>query len=343
MAKKARPSDERRAALKASELNKIPNISNLTPIQRYYALSLRLLKSFYLAADSNKLDEAYVFGLRFAKFSSEVLPTHDYYKVNQPEYVKLRKENKRDLKTVIDKLEEVVEMMDLEELEKKEMKRREEEAMRLIKQREEEMRKEEEERAATQALLDRLNMLDNFGPVPTGYADKKKKTETKIEKENELDEFDEVEEDISALPIGNLPLPIPMPIPQPSLQEGTEAPPPAYGSLGSLPPPPSYDALVQHEQNKMDYRQDSIMDLRPSSSRSLHGLAPSAPLSESDLGAANTKTFINPLQGKTNNGLVFVAPNEIAHLNCLLICHLCFVIFTLPIQINCAIKSTTIL
>ena len=296
MGKKARPSDERRATLKELVNSKIPHLSNLTPIQRYYALSIRILKNFYIAIGKNKLDEAYIFGLRFAQFSTQVLPTHDYYKVSQREYIQLRKENKNDLTKVIDELENVVELMDLEELEKREIRRREEEAMRLIRLREQDMQKEAEDRAATQALLDRLNMLDNIGPVPTGVVEKKEKQPKS--QEDELAELeDEEEEDI--FPIGDLPLPIPYSQGQEQQQQQQMLPPPSYDALKTgTASPPSYDALMQHKQQKMDYRQDSIMDLRPSSSRSIMSMPTMDGFVDSDANG-----FINPLQGKfcTNN------------------------------------------
>jgi len=298
MGKKARPSDERRATLKELVNSKIPHLSNLTPIQRYYALSIRILKNFYIAIGKNKLDEAYIFGLRFAQFSTQVLPTHDYYKVSQREYIQLRKENKNDLTKVIDELENVVELMDLEELEKREIRRREEEAMRLIRLREQDMQKEAEDRAATQALLDRLNMLDNIGPVPTGVVEKKEKQPKS--QEDELAELeDEEEEDI--FPIGDLPLPIPYSQGQEQQQQQQQQmlPPPSYDALKTgTASPPSYDALMQHKQQKMDYRQDSIMDLRPSSSRSIMSMPTMDGFVDSEANG-----FINPLQGKfcTNN------------------------------------------
>lgn len=292
MGKIARPSDERRATLKQTVNSKIPHLSNLTPIQRYYALSIRILKNFYIAIEKNKLDEAYIFGLRFAQFSTQVLPTHDYYKVSQREYVQLRKENKNDLTKVIDKLENVVERMDFEELEKREIRRREEKAMRLIRLREDDMQKEAEERAATQALLDRLNMLDNIGPVPTGVIEKKEKQKQKQPKsqEDELAELEDEEEE-DTLPIGDLPFPIPYG--QGQEQQQQMLPPPSYDALktGAVSPP-SYDALMQHKQQTMDYRQDSIMNLRPSSSRSIM----SAPIMDGFVDS-DSKGFINPLQG----------------------------------------------
>jgi hypothetical protein len=305
MGKKARPSDERRATLKELVNSKIPHLSNLTPIQRYYALSIRILKNFYIAMGKNKLDEAYIFGLRFAQFSTQVLPTHDYYKVSQREYIQLRKENKNDLTKVIDELENVVELMDLEELEKREIRRREEEAMRLIRLREQDMQKEAEDRAATQALLDRLNMLDNIGPVPTGVVEKKEKQPKS--QEDELAELeDEEEEDI--FPIGDLPLPIPY------SQQGQGQ------QQHMLPPsasPPSYDALMQHKQQKMDYRQDSIMDLRPSSFRSIMSMPTMDGFVDSEANG-----FINPLQGKfCTNNMSFkngIAKREMVHLEWLI-------------------------
>ncbi len=296
---KARPSDARRLALKQSEVNKIPNISNMTPIERYYALALKLLQRFYTAVDSNKLDEAYIYGLRFAQFSAKVLPTHGYYKVKQKNYMQLRKDNQNDLKKVIDALEQVVNLMDLEELEKQETRRREEEAMRLIKEREEQMRKEEDERAATQALLDRLNMLDKM-PVPTGVHEKPPKT-----MEEQLAELEEEDADLALahLPVGSG-SELPMPIPYDQLhQHAATGAPPEYGSLqqqqqqqheagkgfDSLPPP-SYNSLMQQQAPSFaDYGMDSIRNLRPSSSRSLQTVP-----STQEYDPERT-TFINPL------------------------------------------------
>lgn len=230
-----------------------------------------------------------------------MLPTHDYYKVKQREIVELKRENQKDLLHVMDSLEQVVELMDLEELARREVRRREEEAMRLIRDREGQMRREEEERAATQELIDRLNMLDNLG-VPSGVVEKKVKTV-----EEEFEEWDEEGADDS--PIGSLPMPIPfgqtqtqipLPLPQPpsydSVNQGGVAPAPA-------PPPPSYDALMQKQpsqSNLADYRMDSIQNLRPSSSRSLQGM----PSTRQDMIDSDMTTFINPL-GKFI-GIVFV-------------------------------------
>ena len=286
---KPRPSDARRAKLKQSEVNKIPNISNLTPIQRYYDLSQKLIQIFDAAVDKNQLDEAYIYGVRFAQFCTKVLPKHDYYKVKQREYIQLRKNNQDDLKRVIDALEQVVNLMDLDELEKERTRKREEEALRLIREREEQMRKEEEERSATQALLDRLNMLDNLS-VPSGVQEKPPKS-----LEDELAELEEEEVDLP-IGIGGLPIPIPYDPNNPNANVA-QPPPPAYASINqekSLPPPPAYNALMQQQQQSFsDYRMDSVRDLRPSSSRSLQTM----PSQDYD---PERTTFINPL-GKSSS------------------------------------------
>lgn len=284
---KPRPSDARRAKLKQSEVNKIPNISNLTPIQRYYDLSQKLIQLFDAAVDKNQLDEAYIYGVRFAQFCTKVLPKHDYYKVKQREYIQLRKNNQDDLKRVIDALEQVVNLMDLDELEKERTRKREEDALRLIREREEQMRKEEEERSATQALLDRLNMLDNLS-VPSGVQEKPPKS-----MEDELAELEEEEVGIDLpIGIGGLPIPIPYDPNNPNANVAQPPPPPAYASINqekSLPPPPAYNALMQQQQQSFsDYRMDSVRDLRPSSSRSLQTM----PSQDYD---PERTTFINPL------------------------------------------------
>ncbi len=282
-AKKARPSDERRAALKATEVHKTPKISNITPIQRYYTAASNLLQRFEQAAKKNRLDDAYVFGLRFAKFSADVLPTHDYYNVKQPEYVSLRKQNQKDLQKVIDSLEEVVELMDLEELERREIQRRQEEALRKIQEREEQMRKEEKERAETQDLINRLNQLNGLFPdVPTGVGEEQKNVE--IKKIPSLKAMDEID-----LPIGSLPPPIPF------SARDSQPVPPSYDSVASAKPegdayaPPSYQDLVHQRPSFVDYRKDSIVDLRPSSSKSL--VTPNSQHGSDD----DLTTFINPL------------------------------------------------
>jgi hypothetical protein len=289
--KKNRPSDERRNALKKLEGTfEAEHISNQIPIQRYYAIADRILENFYTALDKNQLDTAYLYGRRFARFISDLLPKHDYYKANKKQYVELRKEYEKKMAKVIEMLEHVVDMMDLEELEKMEIKRREEEARRLIMEREEAMRKEEEERAATQALLDRLNMLDNLGPIPTGVIEKQEKEK---KAEDALVGFDD--ENI----LGDS---LPMPIPFGELHQKTPSAritPPSYDSIpnqksaDNVPlPPPSYDALMQQKGKHSDFRQDSIMNLRPTSSRSISGIG-----ALDDWSGSGIKTFTNPLQG----------------------------------------------
>ena len=140
---KSRPSEKRRQYLKAKEANNVPPISNLTPIERYYDVADKLKLLFEENITQHQLDNAYVYGMRFAKFSTDALPQHDYYKVSKPELKRLKRNNQRDLKSVIDSLEKVVELMDLEELEKAEIRRREEAALRKIREQEEAMRKED--------------------------------------------------------------------------------------------------------------------------------------------------------------------------------------------------------
>jgi hypothetical protein len=295
--RKGRPSEERRNALKKLEAKDFPHLSNITPIQRYYETADRILQMFYTALEKNELDGAYFFGRRFGRFSTDALPKHDYYKVKKKEYVELRRDNEKKMKNVIESLEHVVDMMDLEELEKLEIKRREEEAMRLIQKREEEMKKEEEERAATQALLDRLNMLDNLGPIPSGV---KEKQENEKKSKDDLSGFDhDDDDDENNNLLGDESL-LPMPIPfgeLPSKTQSARLSPPSYDaiqnqtSVGSFAPPP-YEALMQQKGSQSEFRQDSLMNLRPSSSRSISNM-----IALDDWSGSDVKTFTNPLQG----------------------------------------------
>jgi len=147
----ARPSDARRAAL--SEATKgmgergVPLVSNFFPLERYFEAANRVLEAFGIAYKARRLDDAYVYGKRFAIFSLEALPQHNYYE--SPRYAATRKKNKQDMTAVIIRLEKVALLMDEEEKTKeRERKRREDEA----RKREEEQIKREAEAARVRLM-----------------------------------------------------------------------------------------------------------------------------------------------------------------------------------------------
>jgi len=147
----ARPSDARRAAL--SEATKgmgekgVPLVSNFFPLDRYFEAAHRVLDAFNAAFDARRLDDAYVYGKRFAIFSLEALPQHNYYE--SPRYSSIRIKNKQDMTEVILKLEKIAEWMDEEEKEKEIQRRR----------REAEERRREEERIQREAEAARARLM----------------------------------------------------------------------------------------------------------------------------------------------------------------------------------------
>ena len=96
----------------------------------------QILASFHIAYDERRLDDAYIYGKRFASFSLDALPMHNYYKT--PKYKNMRSENSLEMTNVILKLEQIAKWMDEEEA------KREKERRRAV----EEMKRLEEEREA---------------------------------------------------------------------------------------------------------------------------------------------------------------------------------------------------
>lgn len=281
--KKPRPSDLRRAKLKEIEAHYItPKLSNMIAINRYYIMASKILDKFKDAVAANDLDNAYVFGIRFAKFSTEGLPTHDYYnsKLASKELKALKKQNQTDLMYVIETLEHIVEMMDFEELEKKEIQRREQEALKKMKEQEERFRKQEEERKAKDELYARLNALNDLFPsVPKGLGESQIKGEVK--------------QTTSSLDLSNIRDELPPPIPMPSSSSiETE----------SLPPPPSYsDVQLKRETfSKYEVENDSTLQnsIPPFTGQVMHNplAGPLIPVSLEDHGRVENKIPILPFE-----------------------------------------------
>lgn len=76
------PSADRRKALKkaADETSSKFQILASCPLSKYMDVADRLLEHFCAAADEERLDEAYVFGLRFANLCLSGLPQHPEWK-----------------------------------------------------------------------------------------------------------------------------------------------------------------------------------------------------------------------------------------------------------------------
>ncbi len=108
------PSRLRREKLLKSEQN--IQVSNFTPIVRYYELASKLFESFRTTYEQKDLDGAYVLGKRYAKFCTDALPTHAHYCSTRTDLKRLRFENYHKLCDVANVLEKVVRIMDEEEL-----------------------------------------------------------------------------------------------------------------------------------------------------------------------------------------------------------------------------------
>jgi hypothetical protein len=115
----------------------IPTVSNFFPIERYYEASDKVLQTFEAAFERKRLDEAYVYGMRYCTFCVKGIVNHDYY--NSTKFAARRVQTNQRVDAVLTKLDQVAELMDQEEIEK--------EARRqaiLKRQREERLRKQKE-------------------------------------------------------------------------------------------------------------------------------------------------------------------------------------------------------
>jgi hypothetical protein len=114
------PSGARRALLRTiaeEPIQKMATLSNLCPIDRYYTIADKLLEVFTTSFEESDLDEAYVYGMRYANFCFKVLPTHDYYKSTTSSKLReLRSQSQRSGHYVLDALEDIVKSMDEEEV-----------------------------------------------------------------------------------------------------------------------------------------------------------------------------------------------------------------------------------
>mmetsp|Transcript_31298 Transcript_31298/g.51664 ORF Transcript_31298/g.51664 Transcript_31298/m.51664 type:complete len:607 (+) Transcript_31298:63-1883(+) len=119
------PSQGRRQALRDADKSNVLLVIDTYPIAKYYAVMDRLVMEFDAAVDARQLDQAYVYGIRFASFSLESLPKHKDYKKT------FRKQKATQVEQVLAKLESVTERMDAEEWQKQQ---REEQTKRQVEE-----------------------------------------------------------------------------------------------------------------------------------------------------------------------------------------------------------------
>ena len=135
------PSAERRKALKEADASNKLRVLGSCPLTKYIDIADRLMEHFQDAVDGRRLDEAYVFGLRYANLCISSLPQHPEWKRDNSS--RARKRLTSQVGDVLSMMDVIKQRMDAEEL----MKIK---AEMLAKQQEENRKKEEEDRRKLQ-------------------------------------------------------------------------------------------------------------------------------------------------------------------------------------------------
>lgn len=145
-----RPSSARRKHLREADANSgtVPSVSNFFPLDRYYDASEKVLETFELAFEKRRLDEAYVYGMRYCTFCVEGITKHDYYR--SAKFGQKRAKINKRVTEVLTKLEAVADLMDAEEIKKEEQRRA------ILKRQQEERFKRQQKKLAELQL--RVNM-----------------------------------------------------------------------------------------------------------------------------------------------------------------------------------------
>lgn len=190
------PSTARRQALRqGADSNKI-QIRKDIPLSKYYSIAKRLLDHFTAAFDDRSLDEAYIYGVRYASLCVESIPQHPTYRDRT--YAIQHKDMSDKCNHVLQCLEIVRQRMDAQEIlreqqrqleQKKEMERQQAEAAELEARRKQE-KEESERQEATKTQMRALSKLSamqrdlNQPSAKNGTVQTKKAnpSKTKIEK-----------------------------------------------------------------------------------------------------------------------------------------------------------------
>eukprot|EP00934_Nitzschia_sp_Nitz4_P001319 Nitzschia sp. Nitz4//scaffold7_size249615//28732//30351//NITZ4_001142-RA/size249615-processed-gene-0.174-mRNA-1//-1//CDS//3329558337//1319//frame0 len=137
------PSASRRQALRKANEGTTMRVLDSYPLDRYLDMGDRLLDTFQQAVDARELDQAYIYGLRFASFCVDTIPKHKDYKlaVNRKRIQRVAQK----LEKVVSILEIVTQRMDAEELVLQERKRQQLEIERQRKEEEEQKRLRDEQ------------------------------------------------------------------------------------------------------------------------------------------------------------------------------------------------------
>jgi len=154
--KKISPSAGRRKALKEADSVNNLQVLGSCPLFKYLDIADLLLELFQDAVVKCRLDEAYVFGLRFVSLALSSLPQHPQWKLNTNSGSKKRLASQ--VNEVILNLDVIKQQMDAEELMKIEVETiaREEERIRKKEAEEHQRRQLDEERWSLQRKRNNL-------------------------------------------------------------------------------------------------------------------------------------------------------------------------------------------
>lgn len=120
-----------------------------------------------------------MYGKRFAAFSLDALPKHNYYRL--PKYAKWRKKNGQDMANVIQKLETVAKWMDQEELQREALRKRQ-----LALHQEQIRKQKQEERAKMRELQQKIEQRRKEGSSKSTNSKVANSALSKLEKLNTL-------------------------------------------------------------------------------------------------------------------------------------------------------------
>eukprot|EP00934_Nitzschia_sp_Nitz4_P006824 Nitzschia sp. Nitz4//scaffold40_size135432//68543//70201//NITZ4_003246-RA/size135432-processed-gene-0.67-mRNA-1//-1//CDS//3329551225//6814//frame0 len=116
----------------------VPEVSSFFALEKYYAASDKVYETFEKFFEAKRLDEAYVYGLRYCNFCVQGIVKHPYY--NSQQNAARKSQKLRRVDEVLNKLDVVAGLMDEEET-KRELQRQ----AYLKKQEEERIRKQQAE------------------------------------------------------------------------------------------------------------------------------------------------------------------------------------------------------
>eukprot|EP00980_Cylindrotheca_fusiformis_P003727 scaffold825_cov147-Cylindrotheca_fusiformis.AAC.2 len=155
------PSSARRQALRRADEGNSIRISNEVPLERYYDISKRLLFQFQDAFDHRRLDEAYVYGVRFASLCVDAIPKHASH--SQKRFMRQQKETRQKCDRVLQLLDIVRQRMDAEEIlhqraaeEERKRQALEEQKLKQLQQQEQQEAEEAERRLEEERQREKL-------------------------------------------------------------------------------------------------------------------------------------------------------------------------------------------